>query len=375
MKIAILCNRENSYIKLMGEGLQRMLAEVGVEVEVFYDGLAALEQLPQPFSQYIRQPSNGLATKKILKYAIKEMPQFYSFLKKLRAFDAVVVVKSVPQAFMKSFFHDATLRYYLPGVPIILYDLYYLPTRGLWGKWLKEGNRGMHIGESQNWGLERYDWYLCASVVSECPMPKGPHPYSIIGLNLSDGSLSPDPKEEFQALVDFENTGDEQERALQILALEETHTKYVALKGRYSISEIRKIYRESSIYFLAMRESFGLPICELQASGSYVFTPYPEWAPSHWLKQDVMQPGPGELTENFVVYDNDKDLLIQEIKRVKAIYDPKVVVSNFHRNHRHLFYGDSEELKRFIQMVERGQIHSKSHEQYAGIVHAETCRH
>ena len=375
MKIAILCNRENSYIKLMGEGLQRMLAEIGVEVEVFYDGLAALEQLPQPFSQYIRQPSNGLATKKILKYAIKEMPQFYSFLKKLRAFDAVVVVKSVPQAFMKSLFHDATLRYYLPGVPIILYDLYYLPTRGLWGKWLKEGNRGMHIGESQNWGLERYDWYLCASVVSECPMPKGPHPYSIVGLHLSDGSLSPDPKEGFQALVDFENTGDEHERALQILALEETHTKYVALKGRYSISEIRKIYRESSIYFLAMRESFGLPICELQASGSYVFTPYPEWAPSHWLKQDVMQPGPGELPENFVVYDNDKDLLIQEIKRVKAMYDPKVVVNNFHRNHRHLFYGDSEELKRSIQMLERGQIHSKSHEQYAGIVHAETCRH
>ena len=59
MKIAILCNRENSYIKLMAEGLQRMLAEIRVEGEVLYDGLAALEQLPQPFSQYIRQPSNG----------------------------------------------------------------------------------------------------------------------------------------------------------------------------------------------------------------------------------------------------------------------------------------------------------------------------
>ena len=124
-----------------------------------------------------------------------------------------------------------------------------------------------------------------------------------------------------------------------------------------------------------MRESFGLPICEVQACGSYVFTPYSEWAPSHWLKKDVMQPGPGELPSNFVVYDNDKDLLITEIKRVKAMYDPKEVVNNFHRNHRHLFHGDSEELKRFIQMVERGQIHSKSHEQYAGIVHAETCIH
>ncbi|MBX9659164.1 MAG: glycosyltransferase family 4 protein [Nitrospiraceae bacterium] len=375
MKIAILCNRENSYIKIMAEGLQRMLAEIRVEGEVFYDGLAHLEQLPSPFMQYIRAPSKGLVAKKVFKYAIKEMPSFYPFLKKLQQFDAVVVVKSVPEAFSGSFFHDATLRHYLPGIPIILYDLYYLPTRGLWGKWLKDGNKERHIAESQNWGLERYDWYLCASVVSECPLPKGPQPYSIIGLNLLDGSLSPDPKEEFQALVDFENRGDEYERALQIVALKETNTKYVVLSGRYSISEIRKIYRSSSIFFLAMRESFGLPICELQACGSYVFTPYSEWAPSHWLKKDLTQAGRGELPSNFIVYDNDKEVLMKEIARIKAVYDPKEVVNNFHRHHRHLSYGDTVELKRFIGMVESGEIHSKSHEQYAGITHAETCIH
>ena len=88
-----------------------------------------------------------------------------------------------------------------------------------------------------------------------------------------------------------------------------------------------------------------------------------------------MQPGPGELPSNFVVYDNDKDVLIKEIKRIKAMYDPKEVVNNFHRNHKQLFYGDSGELKGFIQMIERGQIHSKSHEQHAGIVHAEACIH
>ena len=375
MKIAILCNRENSYIKIMAEGLQRMLSEIREEGEVFYDGLAALEQLPPGFKQYIREPSHGSVAQKALKYVIKEIPSLYSSLKNLRKFDAVVIVKSLPGAFSKSFFHDATLRHYLPGIPIILYDLYYLPTRNLWGKWLKEGNRDWQIGESQNWGLERYDWYLCASVVSECPMPKGPQPYSLIGLNLSDGTLSPDPKEEFQALVDFEHTPDAYERAVQIVALKETRTKYVVLNGRYSIREIRQIYKNSSIYFLTMRESFGLPICKLQACGSYVFTPYAEWAPSHWLKKDVMQPGPGELPSNFVVYGNDKDLLIKEIKRIKAMYDPKEVVNNFHRNHRQYFYGDSGELKGFIQMIERGQIHSKSHAQYAGIVHAEACIH
>ena len=133
---------------------------------------------------------------------------------------------------------------------------------------------------------------------------------SVIGLDLDDGSLRPTPKDDFLALIDFERPSEMKERATQIAALEETKTPYVVLNGRYSISEIRKIYRQCSLYFVAFRESFGLPICELQACGAYVFTPYADWCPSHWIKPDLSAPGPGLLSPNFVVYDGDKDRLV-----------------------------------------------------------------
>ena len=38
--------------------------------------------------------------------------------------------------------------------------------------------------------------------------PPGPNPYSLIGLNLDDGRLYPDQREEFQVLVDFEQPRD-----------------------------------------------------------------------------------------------------------------------------------------------------------------------
>jgi hypothetical protein len=119
-------------------------------------------------------------------------------------------------------------------------------------------------------GLNRYDWYLVVSVLSECPIPQGPQPYSLVGLNLNDGTLNPQPKGEFRALIDFAQPGHENERSIQIAACERTRTPYTVLEGSYSLEEIREIYRQSSIYFVAHRESFGIPICEVQACGSYV---------------------------------------------------------------------------------------------------------
>ncbi len=177
----------------------------------------------------------------------------------------------------------------------------------------------------------------------------------------------PEAKSEFIALVDFEYASNMRERAVQIQALEESATKYMVLNGRYSIDAIRRIYRKTSIYFLASRESFGLPICELQACGSYVFTPDTHWCPSHWLKTDLAQEGPGELSPNFIVYHNDKDRLIREIQRIKTAYDPKTVVETFRRYHPQLFQGNEGELREFIQKVRTGVIHSSSHKDYVDI--------
>ena len=370
MQIAILGNNPNSYVNPMAEGLHRMLSRIGVDSTVFGDGIERLGRLPDRFSRYIR--ANGVGTPRIVRrmveYALRDAPLAWQFIQRLKAFDAIVIVRSVPGAFLNSLFCDRTLRSMLPQTPIILYDVFYLPTRGPWGRWLKEGKPERGILHGGNWGLERYDWYLCASVVSEIPLPRGPQPVSLIGLDLDDGTLRPEPKREFVALLDFEHPPDMLERAIQIEACEESGTKYAVLNGRYPMDHIRRIYRQASVYFVAMRESFGLPICELQMCGSYVFTPYAHWCPSHSLKADVYEEGLGQLPPNFVVYDNDKMQLMRELQRVKATYDANAVVASFRRHHPQFFRGNEQELAVFVDKLRTGTITSESHQDYAGIV-------
>ena len=369
MKIAILANDAASYVKPMAEGLERMFRRIGVNARVFYNGLADLGRIQDSFRSYVEKNNATYwrAFKRTVRFAIEEAPDLYRFMLHLRSFDAVVIVQTLPANFMNSFFNDGVVRSLLPGTPLVLYDLFYLPTRGPWPIWLKEGRPEMGIPTGGNWGLDRYDWYLSASVVSETPMPSGVQPYSLIGLDLNDGSIAPGDKSEFVALLDFENPQNMRERAIQIQACEESRTKYVVLQGRYSIDTIRRIHGTSSIFFVSMRESFGMPICEAQGSGNYVFTPYDDWCPSHWLKPDLSMAGPGALSPNFIVYHNDKRKLIQEIERVKRTYNPAMVLRNFHKYHSQLFFGNDAELSVFVGRLRDGAITSRTHEQHGDI--------
>ena len=369
MQIAILANDAASYVKPMAEGLQRMFRRIGVDSTVFYDGLAELGRVQDSLKSYVGKNNATWwrVGKRTLRFMVEEEPHLYRFMRRLRSFDVVVVVQTLPTNFMKTFFNDEVLRSCLPDTPLVLYDLFYLPTRGFWPTALKEGSPEFGIPTGGHWGLERYDWYLCASVVSETPMPSGPQPYSLIGLDLNDGSIAPGDKSEFVALLDFENPQHMRERAIQIQACEESRTKYVVLQGHYSIEAIRRIHGTSSIFFVSMRESFGLPLCEAQASGSYVFTPYSDWCPSHWLKPDLSKEGPGTLSPNFVVYHNDLETLVREIQRVKCTYNPSVVVHNFHKYHPQIFFGNDAELSVFVSRLCDGSITSRTHEQHGDI--------
>lgn len=346
MRVAILANTANSFVLPMAQGLHRMLRQIGVETRIFEHGLRMLQRSP---AQSVKRRVEGLLA--------------YPYLSQLRTFDLVVVVGHLPTALMDSL-NVERLRRLVPGKPIVLYDLVFLPTRPWLIPWLKNGNPERGIQPGNHYGLDRYDYYLCVSVVSRCPMPSGPQPCSRIGINLDDGTLYPEPKDRFVALVDFERPRHIKERAVQIQALEETGTEYVVLHGGYTIDEIRRIYRRCSIYFVAHSESFGLPICELQACGAYVLTPYAGWCQSHWIKDDLGAAGPGELSPNFVVYHNDKDRLIAEIQRIKAAYEPAKVVDTFQEVQPQLYYGDTTELERFLHMVERGEIDARSHRTY-----------
>jgi len=347
----------------MAEGLQRMFSRAGVNSSIFVEGLADLERLPDTFHRYIREngPGSVRIARRIARYLLIEAPALYRLVRKLQRFDVIVVVNSIPKAFMRSFFKDATLRGLVPHVPIVLYSLFYLPTRGLWNTWLQHGNPKRGVPSGGNWALERYDWYLCASDVSDTAMPPGPQPYTVVGLDLDDRTLFPEPKEDFVALIDFECPEYMAERAVQIQACEQSHTKYIVLNGRYSINRIRSIYRKTSAYFPAMRESFGLPICELQACGSNILTPYARWCPSHTLKANCHVDGLGQLPPNFIVYDNDVATLVAELHRLRQTANPLQVVSDFRQCHPQFFSGDDEAVSDFVAKVRDGIITSRSH--------------
>jgi hypothetical protein len=131
-----------------------------------------------------------------------------------------------------------------------------------------------------------------------------------------------------------------------------------------SSDEIRKIYRKSCLFFLSFKESFGLPIVELQLCGSYICSPYKSWTPAHVIGADIYKIGEEKLSKNFIVYDNNKELLKSEILRIKSDYNPEAVIWEFANFHPHLYQGNLQNLRKFVDNVKNGAVTSTSHSRY-----------
>lgn len=365
MKIAIMADTADNFVKPRAEGLNRMLTQMGVSSTVFYDGLFFLDhKVPETKIRFS-------GAKELVKSVIHAVnpplkARFNARWKELAGYDLMVVVETVPTAYLTYHLQRVEeVRARFPDMPIVLYSSIYLSTIGEWVRFLKKGNdyHGFIKG-SGHYGLERFDWYLIGSATTELPMPKGFQPLTVIGCDLNDGTLYPEQNGKFRALIDFERPNYMAERAIQILALEKTKTDYTVLHGRYPMSEIRKIYRQSSIYFLAHLEAFGLPIAEVQACGGKVYTPYSKWAWAHYHKPDLTVRGPGTLSENFVVYNNDLDELCSKIEADKKAFNPQQNLERFRREDGKFLDGDMEQLKAFVEQVKNGTIHSRLHKEH-----------
>jgi hypothetical protein len=365
MKIAIMADTADNFVKPRAEGLNRMLTQMGVSSTVFYDGLFFLDhRVPETKIRFS-------GAKELVKSVIHAVnpplkARFNARWKELEGYDLMVVVETVPTAYLTYHLQRVEeVRARFPEMPIVLYSSIYLSTIGEWVRFLKKGNdyHGFIKGAG-HYGLERFDWYLIGSATTELPMPKGFQPLTVIGCDLNDGTLYPEQGGKFQALIDFERPNHMAERAIQILALEKTKTAYTVLHGRYPMSEIRKIYRQSSIYFLAHLEAFGLPIAEVQACGGKVYTPYSKWAWAHYHKPDLTVRGPGTLSENFVVYNNDLDELCAKIEADKKAFDPQQNLERFRREDGKFLDGDMDQLKAFVEQVKNGTIHSRLHKEH-----------
>jgi hypothetical protein len=363
MRAAILTNRADSFYKPLAESLSRMFAHVGVESLVLYDGLASLPKLPTPDNRLT------LGWKERLRRAARSWDSSQSYrrlLDQLRTVDLAVIVGHVPEAYLESSFDDKRLRRDAPHLPIVLYDLVYLPTRGLWPKSILECSPTFGIPKGRHWGLDRYDYHLCVTEMSEWEVASCAKAFSRIGINLVDPSLVVEPKAELVALIDFESPDYLYERAIQVQACKEAGIPFKVLHGHYRFDAIRAIYRSASFYFVAHRESFGLPILEVQACGALVLTPYRDWCPSHYLARPEKQDS-GPLPSNFIVYNNDRQQLVNELHRLKRAFDPRAVLESLQREQPHFCYGDTEELARFVDLVRTGKINPHSHKEYPNL--------
>ena len=115
---------------------------------------------------------------------------------------------------------------------------------------------------------------------------------------------------------------------------------------------------------MSRSEAFGLPVSEVQACGSLVFLPDPHWAAAHWLGDNFYIKREPSLTSNFVVYENEPEALAGRLRAAAESFDPANVRETFIREQPQLYYGDIEELRRFLDRIESGEIHSKLHSEH-----------
>lgn len=357
LKVAILANDADSFPKPMAEGLQRMFQTIGVTSEVFYDGL---DSLPPAKNQiHAKHPKSWQA--KTISYGrvvLRELA-FRRLVRKLKGFQVAIITGHLPVAYYESFFNDRRLRQALPHLPIVLYDLIYLGTNRWWVDRLAACDATSRVPPGQHYGLNRYDHYLCVNETNGNPLIPGCSSYHRIGLDLQDPALRIQEPKEFTALIDFERPLHLKERADQISACVEADVPFQVLHGSYAMNDIRAIYRNTSAYFLAHDESFGLPICEVQACGGVVLTPHEGWCKAHHLIEDNQTPF--RLPDNIVCYNNDKTELIRILKRLKTEFNPQKNLQRFRTSHPHFYTGDTRALTSFIDKVKCKKISPKSH--------------
>lgn len=354
----------------MAEGLARMLGDCGADARVHLDGIA---NLMRPQSIDLSSARSFLGSSARL---MANRREFAAFLERMKGTDLIVIISHVPSSFSRSLMPNVELlRRHMPDVPIVNYDLVYTPSLDSWSRLiLKDEKTGLSAEDLRvfakgKFGMERYDWYLIVSVGGYIPLPPGPQPYSLIGLDLDDGRLYPGNQDEFRVLVDFEqDRGKYPEfREVQLEALRLSGVKYEKLVGSYTRDEIRAIYRRSSVLMLAHAESFGLPICEVQACGSLVFAADPHWVTAHWLGNEYHTRRQPRLSSNFVIYENEPEALATQLRRAAETFSSEAVRETFLREQPQLFRGDRAELARFLEKVSRREIHSKLHQAHGSI--------
>ncbi|WP_339923350.1 hypothetical protein [uncultured Cyclobacterium sp.] len=343
-KIAIVTKPNYSSPRILADCLQSSFSQLeGIQSEVFHKIFVFKRLLKHA---QVAKNYNFFSWKA---YQMLNYIQDQLFLRKLKGYDAVVIVETSPKCYLSYTYDFVKLKKKLKGIPMIYHGVYYLGNAPTMISYLGEG--GHHLEDI-------FDWHLSVSEVTEIrSKPKAP--WSQIGINLQSTGLVPTPKKELLAIIDFYREGYEEARNEQIKALKAVGIPYLELSGNYTIDEIREVYKKATFYFLQFPESFGLPIAECLSCGVYVFTPDTSWAMAWRLNDDVQVHGPGELADCFVVYEGQEGLQ-EKLLHYKSNYDlqnsPKEVFKVFMDHYSDYYTGNKTEFNQFMKKLQSGEL-------------------
>ena len=261
----------------------------------------------------------------------------------LKKADAVVISDCIPNGFWKRLYNVEKLKK-ITRKPVLFYEVFYL------------GNAPTQIERLQKNKdplMERYDAHFFVSNVTEIKTATPSNAFCI-GLMAKTWNLKPLPKKELVALVDFAQPGYEKYREVQITQLEKAGIRYISLEKRYSLNEIRDIYRDASIYFMQSFEAFGLPILECLCTGAQIFTPHSAWPMSWRLDEEPQVHGEGTLPGCFTVYENEEGLAHQ-LEKFKKNYHwsetPQKIFDCFIEHYPTFYYGDKKVISDFVDFI------------------------
>ena len=343
MRILILTRIDDASPKVLAFSLRNMLERQGVKVDVSF----RINILKRMNHHNYLSSSLGLTYLKI-KNKLQSIIGDFKFIRDLKTYDAIIISECTPNSFWLDYYAIEKLKKIISPKPVILYEVYFL------------GNTPYQIDKLIGQGnptIERYDWHLAITNITEIQSSPKP-PWSCIGLDLKSLDLKPTVKNEFFAIVDFEQSGYEKERCMQIKALEFLKIPYVSFSSRMPMAEIRNYYRKASLIFLQFPEAFGIPVAECLSCGTAVFTKEIEWVMS-WRIVNTDSTNKFTLPECFYVYNN-YERLIKQLKKLRDEYHQKTtpvsVFNTFITNYPHFYEGDDSSLKEFLKRIKKNQF-------------------
>lgn len=265
-------------------------------------------------------------------------------ISELNNYDAIILAECYPNAFWKNYFAIDEMKKKYRG-KFISYTEAPIDSAPL--------NKLKHF-DKDDYDEGIYDFNLFVTDLMEVKSNLNSKQV-VAGINISHiESLHPYPKKEFIAVVDFAQPGYEMYREQQINVLAKLKINTIALEGYYDIEEIRKIYSQAAVFFLSFPETFGLPIAECLASGTYVYSPDSSWPMAWRLNEDAKPMGEGILPDCFKIYRNNEELenkLTELLKDYNQEETPIKVFNTFIENYNNFFYGDKKAVKYIIDQI------------------------